>query len=129
MSEMKERLLAGAKTTDGDVDPEEVLAAASDLSKDRWLSILLQLVNSHRFTKFIEDNYVIQDRIDEEEKTIETVVIENPVATGPQLTSGQLSEIETLIRLSGCKHPNGVFKGIMKILGQEPEDKKLIVSA
>ena len=117
----KERVMAGAPTpiNGEDLTPDEVMDRASDAAKDRWIGIFVQLTNSHRFNKFLEDNYVIQDKIDEEKKTIETLVIEKPIAIGPQLSSAQLNEIRTLLKISGAKHPEGVFSAILKLLGQD----------
>lgn len=115
----KDRIMAGAPETEGDLSPEEVLAQATTAAKDRWIGIFVQLANSHRFNKFLEDNYIIQDRIDAEKQTIETLVIERPIAVGPALSSAQLTEMQTLLKLSKCQHPEGVFEALLKLLGQD----------
>ncbi len=124
--EMRNRVLAGAPESDGDERiPEEVLAAASDAAKDRWIGIFVQLTNSHRFNTFLEDNFIIQDRIDEEKKTIETLVVEKPLAVGPPLSPTQLTELRTLLKIANCTQPEKVFESVLKLLGQE--ENSLIV--
>lgn len=113
----KDRVLLG-------VDPED-LDAASIALKDRWLAIFIQLARSHRFLTFIEKNYAIQDIVNEEERTIETLVVESPLAIGPPLNSTQMIEIQNVIKLSNCTNPDQVFERIMKLLGQE--SSKLII--
>ena len=103
-----------------DVVPEEVLAQANEVMKARWLSILIQLTNSARFNKFLEDNYTIGDRIDHENKTIETLVVEKPISVGPPLEMKQFWQIRKAIDLSGTEKVDEVFNAIMKALGQEP---------
>lgn len=123
---VKLRVFPGEKQ-DEDLIPEEVLKEANGVMKDRWLSIFIQLSNSHRFTKFLEDNFVIGDNIDHEHNVIETLVLEKPTAVGPALALNQVWQIRQQIRFSGANNPDALLKNILKVLGQEPPE--IITSA
>jgi len=115
---IKEQIRAGVTDEDAQ-EPGVVIADANEAQKDYWCEVLLQLTNSHRFNTFVEDNFEIQTFINDEEKTIDTRVIERPVSVGPPLSSGQLQEVRTILSLAGCNHPEAVFTAILKTLGQD----------
>jgi hypothetical protein len=116
---VKLRVFPGEKQ-DTDLVPEEVLKDANDVKRDRWLSIFIQLSNSDRYTKFVEDNFVIGDKIDHEKQTIETMVLEKPIAVGPALALNQIWQMRQSIRFSGANDPDTLLTDILKVLGQEP---------
>lgn len=124
---VKLRVFPGEKTDSVDLVPEEVLSKANEVMKERWLSIFIQLSNSPRFLQFLEDNYVIGDKLDHEANTIETMVVEKPTAVGPALTLNQAWQIRQEIRFSGATNSDSLLKSVLKILGQEPPN--LIMSA
>jgi hypothetical protein len=99
--------------------PEELMSSVNVAKKNRWLGIFIQLSRSERFLKFVERNFVIQDRIDEEKKQISTVVFENPRAVGPDLTAVQKAKIYNLLKTYGARHPEKVFSEVLKTLGDE----------
>lgn len=114
----KQQMLGREET---DIAPEEVIESASAIMKDRWVSILVQLTNSHRFNKFLEDNFVIQDIIDDDTKTIETRVIEKPLSVGPPLTSSQIHAIRKIVKLHGVEDVDAAYNAIMGALGQDDQ--------
>lgn len=111
---------------DKELDPETVLATASQAKKDYWISIIIQLFNSHRFTKFVESNYLIGNAVNKEDQTIETIVVEKPIAVGPPLSSSQVVEIRQLLKLNECKRAEGTLKAILKLLGQDEDPSGII---
>lgn len=108
--------------------PEEILAAANAAKKNRWLAIFIQLSRCERFLKFVEMNYVIQDKIDEATNTIETSVYENPRAVGPAMQRAQHAKIYALLKMYGTRHADKVYKELMAVLGQN-EDKPALISS
>jgi hypothetical protein len=109
--------------------PEEVLAAASEYKKARWLSIFIQLSRCERFLKFTEMNYQIVDKIDEEKKTIDTTVYENPRAVGPPMEPRQRAKLYQLLRTHNAQHPQKLFQEIIDLFSQNEEKSALIPSA
>lgn len=101
-----------------EIDPND-LSNLPEATKNRLLSIFLQSLGIHRVREFFAKNLVIQDRVDPEAKTIDTLVIETPIAVGPPLSSTQLYEIKQALSLFGCKNPDKAFESIMALLGQE----------
>jgi len=112
VKEVQSRLFAG-------VDPDTPVDQIPQTVKDRLFAIVWQLFQSHRVCELLKNNITIVDRIDPDSKTIETLVVENPVSVGPPLTSGQVVELQTLLKIAGCKSPDKIFQSVMKIFGQE----------
>lgn len=112
-----------------DKSPEEILKDSNEVNKNRWLAIFIQLSRSKRFVKFIEANYKILDRVDEEKKTIDTLVYENPKAVGPPLELVQTAKIFTLLKMYSTRHPQKVLKEILNVLDQNNESNSVISSA
>ena len=104
---------------DYEMSPEEVAEAQQKVARERYLGIFLKLMQSERFKKFLEDNFDITDRIDHDAKTIETLVIEKPVAVGPKLAPQQIIQIQSAVSGSGAKDAPATVKRILDILGQE----------
>lgn len=102
-----------------ELSPEEVEQARQQVMKDRYLSIFIKLMQSERFKEFLEKNFDITDRIDHDSRTIETLVIEKPVVTGPKLSPQQLIQIQAAVSGSGAKDSPKVVQRILEILGQE----------
>lgn len=115
----RDRLMAGAPHEEEELDADKVLTEASDAVKERWLGILIQLTNSKRFNEFLENNYEIRDYVDEEAKSIQTLVIEKPQAVGPSLTSSQVAGLMRTLKLYGVREPERALKAIFGVLGQE----------
>ncbi len=63
-------------------DPAAVVFAAQ---------VMRQLMQSERFRRFLSINYIIQQHVDDEAKTINIVVIENP----PEIAQQLLAEMAT----------------------------------
>ena len=61
-------------------------AEVAQAKKDYYLGIFLELMKSKRFADFVDSNFTIQNRVNEENKTHETLVIENPESVGPALS-------------------------------------------
>lgn len=99
--------------------PEQLMAEVGAAKKNRWLGIFIQLARSDRFLQFVERNYVIQDRIDEDKKQITTVVYENPRAMGPSLSGPQKARMFTVLKTFNTRKPEKAFAEIMAVLGQE----------
>lgn len=99
--------------------PEQILESASAVRKDRWLAIFIELSRSPRFAKFVEDNYVISDGIDEENRVITTTVVEKPLSVGPRLSPVQLVNLGSLLMKSGCTDVSATVDAVIKLLGQE----------
>ncbi len=114
MTSTRDRVLA--IDNNDELDSEAVMEEANEVMKERWLSIFIQLTNSRRFNQFLDANFTIGDRIDEENRTIETLVVENPQAVGPKLTGRQLAGIR--IALTKVDDVDETFNKIMAILGQ-----------
>lgn len=128
MSEQQTRIFLGERKEEEDIDAEEVLARTNEAKKDRWLAIFIQLNNSRRFRTFLENNFVIADKIDDEQQ-VETVVIENPIAVGPALTLDQVTAVFSTLKLANCPRPKETCDKIFACLGQEDNAiSKLIVS-
>jgi hypothetical protein len=106
--------------------PED-LDRSSAAAKDRWLNIFIQLTQSQRFLSFIEKNFKIVDSIDHENKRIDTMVIETPVAYGPELELSQIAAIRKAI--GKRKDGNKVTEEILKILGNEDAPQIEVVSS
>lgn len=123
--EMRNRVL-GTNDAPAELDADEVLSVAGDMQKDRWLAILIQLTNSHRFNKFLDDNFLIGDQIDEEAQTIQTLVVEKPIAVGPPLTAGQLTKIRMALSNAGVQEVDELFNKVLAILGQEDNSSGLV---
>lgn len=103
-------------------DPVEgIIDAAPPAQLQRILEIFYQLNKSRRFKDFIAANYKIRDDINTEEKTITTLVIENPISVGPRLAAHQLVAMGKLLVMAGCDDANMTMKAFMMILGQEDE--------
>jgi len=101
-----------------DMSPEQLLAEVNATKRDRWLGIFIQLAKSERYLQFVERNYVIQDRIDEEKKQISTVVYENPRAVGPNLTRPQVAKMLAILKTYGTRKPEKVLQELLTTLGQ-----------
>lgn len=126
--EFKDRLSPSGEIANP-IPPEEILAQLNAAKKNRWLAIFIQLSRCERFLKFIERNYVIRDKIDHENQTIETQVFENPAAVGPELTTVQIAKIYSLLKMYNTRHPKVVLTEILKTLGQEKSSPTIIPSA
>jgi hypothetical protein len=111
-----------------DEDPEQTAAKASEAAKGRWLSIFIQLAGSPRFVRFIEANYDIRDFIDDDKKTITTLVIEKPTAVGPSLGLEQLRRMLNILTSHRCKNPSEVLQEILKCLGQKDGSSVLLAT-
>ncbi len=101
-----------------DIDPNDFSNVPASVMH-RWLSIFIQLASHHRFTEWFQQNYVIQDKVNASEKTIETLIIESPISVGPPLSSTQLYEMQNLLKIVGCSDPDKTFKTLLTLLGQE----------
>lgn len=123
-----EVILDPTKALHRDKDPEEDLATASESTKNRWLSIFIQLAKSKRFIHFVENNYDIKDFIDDEKKTITTLVIERPVVVGPAITVDQLRHMMKVLTNHRCKKPSDALHKIMEYLGQKKASQVLLAS-
>jgi hypothetical protein len=117
------------KAITDDKSPEAILQDSNEVNKNRWLAIFIQLTRSQRFVKFIESNYKILDRVDEEKKTIDTMVYENPKAVGPPLELVQTAKIFTLLKMYNTRHPQKVLKEILGVLDQNNDGTSVISSA
>jgi hypothetical protein len=111
------------------IPPDELISNVGASVLDRWLEIFIQLCRSERFLKFVERNFVIQDRIDDEKKQVLTVIYENPKAVGPGLTKPQVAKIHSLLKTYSCRHPQRVLTEILNTLGQEDVKPSIIPSA
>ena len=99
------------KTTSKDIKD------STQAAKDRWLNIFIQLSDSERFNDFVSRNFKIVDSVNHEEKTIETLVVESPLACGPPLEPEQVIAIR--MALGKIKNAKKIAEKIFKILGQE----------
>jgi hypothetical protein len=95
--------------------------------KDYWLSIFIQLSNSSRFSDFVNKNFFIGTSVDEETKSIETQVVETPVAFGPTLELTQIAAIRKI--LGKDKTANKKVEKILEVLGQEDVPQIEVVSS
>jgi hypothetical protein len=126
--EFKARLSPGGEIASPQT-PEEILAQANAAKKNRWLAIFIQLSRCERFLKFVEANYVIQDKIDEETKAIETSVYESPRAVGPPLSRAQIGKMLATLKMYNCRKPDEALKRILSTLGQMDDAPAIITSA
>jgi len=118
MTDDAEKRLDPTGDMDNEKPPEEVLEGAKQAAKDRWLAIFIQLSKSKRFKHYVLNNFDIIDNIDEETRTIETLVIEKPESVGPSLTSSQVQTMVTILKQYGCSSPTKAFSAIMAALGK-----------
>jgi len=126
--QFKSRLSPGGEIA-SPMTPEDIIAYANAAKKNRWLAIFIQLSRCERFLKFVEANYVIQDKIDEETKSIETAVYENPRAVGPPLSRAQVGKMLAILKMYNCRKSDEALKRILATLGQEEDAPKIITSA
>lgn len=100
---------------------EELLEESSDAVKNRWLDIFIQLSNSSRFTSFIEENFDIIDRVNHEDKEIQTLVIEKPIDQDKsfELDSHQKFKIYNILSLTKCPNLQDTYKAILSTLGND----------
>jgi len=126
--EFKQRLSPGGEMATP-MTPEEILAAANAAKKNRWLAIFIQLCRCERFLKFVEMNYVIQDRIDEKTQSIETAVYENPRAIGPPLSRAQVGKMLSVLKMYNCRKPDEALKRLLVTMGQPDDAPAIITSA
>ena len=113
--------------SDPDLSAEEVAEQANEAKKERMLAIFLQLMESSRFRKFVDDNFVIGDAINDETKTITTCVVEKPVAVGPRMAPKQLFAMKKLLVNHGVKDEDKAFYELCALLGQDPSTQSSIV--
>ena len=116
--EFQLRLYAG-NVPNNDTECEETVSNANQSQINRWLEIFFQLNKSVRFKDFVNSNYVIVDDINEEDKEITTLVVENPISTGPSLSSEQIIEIGKVLRFANVKDVANILISILTILGQK----------
>ena len=107
------------KPEEQELNEEEVTKAAEQVARDRYFAIFMKLLQSERFKHFVDSNFDITDRIDHEAKTIETLVIEKPIVTGPKLAPQQIMQIQAAVSGSGAKDAPKTVHRILEILGQE----------
>jgi hypothetical protein len=124
-----QRTMVGTPTEEEDLDPNTVLAQANQAMKERWLAILIQFHNSKRYTDFIDNNFEIRDYINEEDKTIQTLVVEKPTAVGPKLAPGQIVKIHKLLTEHKAENVTDLVTKLFSILGQDEDVVNLIASA
>lgn len=97
--------------------------AMADMSKDAkqlfWSNALMKLTESARFIEFVDANYTIGLHKDEETKTVDVLVIENPTIVGPKLANDQIFNIHIACLRAGAKEPSKLLASILKILGQD----------
>lgn len=107
--------------------PESAEDNLTEAQKNRWLNIFIQLSQSPRFSSFINNNYAIVDKVNHEDKSIETMVIESPVACGPELEMAQIAAIRKAV--GKVKNGKEITKKILEILGQEDAPQIEVVSS
>lgn len=110
-------------------EPEELLDDANETVKNRWLAVFIQLARCERFLKFVEANYQIVDRIDDENKTITTIVLQNNKAVGPPLELAQTAKIYALLKMYNCRNSQKAMNDILKVLAQDEDTPSIITSA
>lgn len=98
---------------------DEQKEAVQAIRSQRLLHIFTELYKSKRFVEFVENNYDIVDEIDEEAKTITTLVIEKPLAVGPQMSAKQVASLHKIIVASGTEKIGETMKNILENLGQD----------
>lgn len=121
MSDEFQNQLHAGNVLDEDVEPEEILKNAPEAQIARWLEIFFQMNKSRRFRDFVNKNFVIQDEVDPDARTIMTLVIENPISVGPLLAPQQIVGIGKLLAQNGVTDLAKVMQGFMEILGQEED--------
>lgn len=105
------------------VDEQEELeiteAEMSQAVKEYYLSIYSKLAESKRFRDFIAANFDIHQEINEEEKTIDILVVEKPVAVGPALSANQILKLQGVLGSYGVVDTVAAVQAVMRVLGQE----------
>lgn len=101
-----------------DLSPEQV-AKFEAKQKELWLQMLGQFMDSERFVDFIENNYLIQDIIDDENKTVTRRVMEKPTVVGPRLSPTQMKDIYLACSSAGVLDTVKLVGKLLIILGQE----------
>lgn len=104
--------------------PEEVVEGLSQARKDRIIAIFYALAQSDRFNKFVDDNFDISDRIDDEAKTIETIVVEKPVSTAFKLTPNQTIKLMATLKRLGVDNAS---EGVMEVSRALGDDSVLVM--
>lgn len=107
--------------------PESLKEDTPQALKDYWLSIFVQLANSERFSEFVNKNFHIVTNVDKETQSIETIVVETPVAFGPKLPLEQIAAMRKV--LGKNKNANKQIVAILEILGQEDVPQIEVVSS
>ena len=110
------------------VQEEQELTPEQKAKQARDLEICRYLLKSERFVRFVDDNYLIQQKIDHDKKTVELVVLEKPVAVGPPLTSEQVTGILGVLKAAKCPDAIEVADAIMAILGQQDREHRRIIT-
>lgn len=106
------------ETTTVNLSEEEKMEMEA-VRKERLLHIFSELYKSKRYADFVDNNFNIVDQIDDENKTITTLVIEKPIAVGPKLSPSQIMRLQSVISSSGAKSTADTLKQILEVLGQE----------
>lgn len=96
--------------------------------RDMYLGIFMELCKSHRFNKFLNDNFTFSQMVDEEKKEIDLRIIEKPTAVGPPLTVPQVQAIYKACSASGVIDTQGLVSKILAILGQEDPNRIILAS-
>ena len=99
--------------------PQEISEEALAAQKELYLGIFYELNQSKRFVEFLNNNYDIQQIVDEETKTIDVRVIEMPTARGPKLGFDQIRKLHSAVVSAGVIDATLLVNKIMTILGQE----------
>lgn len=103
-------------------EQEELEVTEAEMSqavKEYYLSIYSKLAESKRFRDFIAANFDIRQEINEEEKTIDILVVEKPVAVGPALSANQILKLQGVLGSYGVVDTVAAVQAVMRVLGQE----------
>jgi hypothetical protein len=113
-------------TTEQELTESEA-GVVSAVRQQRLLHIFMELGKSKRFTEFVDNNFDIVDQINDEEKSITTLVVEKPMAVGPQMSAKQVANIHKIIAASGTDKVGDTMRKLLETLGQD--DSGLIVES
>jgi len=101
------------------VSSDVAAAMDTEAKKQFWTQVLYKLPESKRFLDFLKANYVIGVIQNDDDKTVDVLVTENPVVAGPPLAPEQIFKIHVACTRAKARNPKGLLDSIMAILGQE----------
>jgi hypothetical protein len=94
--------------------------ARTNLLRQFWTDVLMQIVDTPRFLEFMERNYTVMKGVDEDTKTVHVQVIEKPVGPAKiKLSVEQMMAIGQACLRNGIKNTSEFVRFLAKVLDVE----------